>query len=146
MMDEVFISICSCSSDAARAGFANWSDPEFERMLSTATSIPSPAERMKQLVECEARLMRAMPLIPLYFDSWVYLERPEVHGLSPGPLGCPAFEYAWIDTNRSASWASAVEIYARPLMPYTRALIAAIPSAHGRSGPALTGELPSPAN
>lgn len=40
----------------------------------------------------------------------------------------------------------AEEIYARPLMPYTRALIAAIPSAQGRRQPALVGELPSPAN
>ena len=42
--------------------------------------------------------------------------------------------------------ASAEGIYARPLMPYTRALIAAIPSAQGRRQPALVGELPSPAN
>jgi len=40
----------------------------------------------------------------------------------------------------------AEEIYARPLMPYTQALIASIPSAHGRRQPALVGELPSPAN
>ena len=40
--------------------------------------------------------------------------------------------------------ARAEEIYARPLMPYTRALIAAIPSAQGRRQPALVGELPSP--
>jgi oligopeptide/dipeptide ABC transporter ATP-binding protein len=40
----------------------------------------------------------------------------------------------------------AEEIYSRPLMPYTRALIAAIPSAQGRRQPALVGELPSPAN
>jgi oligopeptide/dipeptide ABC transporter ATP-binding protein len=31
-------------------------------------------------------------------------------------------------------------------MPYTRALIAAIPSAKARRQPALVGELPSPAN
>jgi len=42
--------------------------------------------------------------------------------------------------------ARAEEIYSRPLMPYTRALIAAIPSAQGRREPALVGELPSPAN
>ena len=42
--------------------------------------------------------------------------------------------------------ARAEEIYSRPLMPYTRALIAAIPSAQGPRQPALVGELPSPAN
>ena len=42
--------------------------------------------------------------------------------------------------------APAEEIYARPLMPYTRALVAAMPSGRGLQQPALTGELPSHAN
>ena len=42
--------------------------------------------------------------------------------------------------------APADQLYARPLMPYTRALVASVPSA-GRPGrAALAGELPSPAN
>ena len=48
---------------------------------------------------CEAMLLRAMPFVPLYFDTWAYLERPEIHGLGLSPLGMPAFKYAWIDTN-----------------------------------------------
>jgi len=47
---------------------------------------------------------------------------------------------------RIVELAPAEEIYARPLMPYTRALVAAIPSGGGRRRPALAGELPSPAN
>ena len=82
------------------ANFANWSDPEFDRMLTAATSIADPALRMEKLAECETTLLRAMPFVPLYFDTWVYLERPEVHGLSPGPMGYPAFKYAWIDSER----------------------------------------------
>jgi oligopeptide transport system substrate-binding protein len=82
---------------------ATWSDPAFDRMLTAATSIADPALRMQKLAECETTLLRAMPFVPLYFDTWVYLERPEVHGLSPGPMGYPAFKYAWIDTNRRPS-------------------------------------------
>jgi len=44
-------------------------------------------------------LLRAMPFVPLYFDTWVYLERREVRGLILNPLGVPSFKYAWIDTN-----------------------------------------------
>jgi oligopeptide/dipeptide ABC transporter ATP-binding protein len=47
---------------------------------------------------------------------------------------------------RIVELARAEEIYARPLMPYTRALVAAMPSATGVHRPALSGELPSPAN
>jgi MarR-like DNA-binding transcriptional regulator SgrR of sgrS sRNA len=62
-------------------------------------SIADPALRMQQLAECEAMLLRAMPFVPLYFDTWVYLERREVRGLTLNPLGVPSFKYAWIDTN-----------------------------------------------
>jgi ABC-type oligopeptide transport system substrate-binding subunit len=80
--------------------FPNWSDPAFDAKLNAATAITDPAARMQQLAECEAALLRAMPFIPLYFDTWVYLERPEVHGLSLSPLGVPAFKYGWIASPR----------------------------------------------
>ena len=47
---------------------------------------------------------------------------------------------------RIVELAPADEVYARPLMPYTRALVAAMPSAAGLRRPALVGELPSPAH
>ena len=77
----------------------NWSDPAFDAALVAATSTPDPALRMEKLAACETMLLRDMPFVPLYFDTWVYLERPEIHGLSLSPLGIPAFKYAWIDTD-----------------------------------------------
>jgi oligopeptide transport system substrate-binding protein len=77
----------------------NWSDPEFDRRLGAASSTADPALRMEKLAACEAMLLRAMPFVPLYFDTWAYLERPEIRGLGLSPLGMPAFKYVWIDTN-----------------------------------------------
>ena len=79
--------------------YPNWSDPEFDRMLAAASSTPDPALRMQKLSRCEAALLAAMPFVPLYFDTWIYLERREVHGLSLSPIGIPAFKFAWIDTS-----------------------------------------------
>ena len=45
----------------------------------------------------------AMPFFPLHFDIWASLERSEVHGPHLSRIGLPAFEFAWIDTNRRAS-------------------------------------------
>ena len=83
--------------------YPHWSDPDFDRMLDTASSTLDPARRMERLSACEEKLLRAMPFVPLYFDTWVYLERPEVRGLGLNPLGTPAFKYAWIDTSNSRS-------------------------------------------
>ena len=82
------------------SGYASWSDPEYDRMLAAATSVSDPAARMDELSACEERLLHSMPFIPLYFDNWVYLERPEVHGLRLNLLGVPCFKYAWIDGAR----------------------------------------------
>jgi oligopeptide transport system substrate-binding protein len=80
------------------ATYANWSDSEYDSMLAAATSTADSTLRMERLAACEEKLLRAMPFIPLYFDSWVYLERQDVHGLKLNLLGLPGFKYAWIDT------------------------------------------------
>jgi hypothetical protein len=54
---------------------------------------------MRKLAACEERLMRAMPVLPLFFDSYCYLEKPYVGGMTKNVLGVPRFKTAWIDTN-----------------------------------------------
>ena len=44
-------------------------------------------------------LMRAMPVVPLYFDSCSFLQKPYVRGLWNNPGDVPLFKYAWIDRN-----------------------------------------------
>jgi hypothetical protein len=47
----------------------------------------------------EERLLRAMPVLPLFFDSYSYLEKPYVRGMTRNVLDLPQFKAAWIDTN-----------------------------------------------
>jgi hypothetical protein len=51
----------------------------------------------------EELLMRSMPIIPLYCDSYSYLQEPFVRGLEMNPGNMPLLKYAWIDTNRRQS-------------------------------------------
>jgi len=83
------------------ADYPSWSDPAYDVKLGEATANTDSAVRMKELAECEATLLRAMPIIPLYFDTWVYLERPELHGLHLNPLGVPSFKFAWLEQHGS---------------------------------------------
>ena len=71
----------------------------FDRDFTEANGILDPAERMKALAACEAQLIKAMPFIPLFHDTWAYLEAPYLRGLKITPFGHPRFKYAWIDTN-----------------------------------------------
>jgi len=80
--------------------YPQWSDPEFDKMVAAASATSDPAKRMQSLSESEARLLRGMPCIPLYFDAWNYLERPEIRGLRLNALDVPSLKYVWIDSTR----------------------------------------------
>ena len=76
-----------------------WTDTKFDHDFTVANGLLDPAERMKALAKCEAQLIESMPIIPIFHDTWTYLEAPYVLGLKPNPFGVPRFKYASIDTN-----------------------------------------------
>ena len=78
---------------------ATWSNPLFEARLEAANSTAERASRMEKLADSERYMMQFMPIVPLYFDSWSYLQKPFVRGLWMNPRTQPLFKYAWIDTN-----------------------------------------------
>jgi oligopeptide transport system substrate-binding protein len=77
---------------------ATWTDPQFDARLLDANGTIDSASRLTKLAEAEAYLMRSMPLVPVYFDSYSYLQKPFVRGLGMNPGNMPLFKYAWIDT------------------------------------------------
>jgi oligopeptide transport system substrate-binding protein len=83
----------------ARTDGSGWVDAGFEQLLQAANAELDTAVRMRKLAVCEERLMRAMPVLPLIFDSYCYLEKPFVGGMTKNVLGLPQFKTAWIDTN-----------------------------------------------
>ena len=83
----------------AQFSCAAWVDKKYDAMLAAAHSTLNPAERMRKLAELETYLLRQMPLLPLYHDSWLLLQKPYVRGFPLNLLGLPNFKYAWIDAN-----------------------------------------------
>jgi ABC-type oligopeptide transport system substrate-binding subunit len=75
------------------------SDTRFDAGLDWANATIEPVLRMERLAGSEELLMRTMPIIPLYCDSYSYLQKPFVRGLPMNPGNLPLFKYAWIDTN-----------------------------------------------
>jgi oligopeptide transport system substrate-binding protein len=83
----------------SRTDGSGWVDAGFDHLLDAANAELDATARMRKLAACEERLLRAMPVLPLFFDSYCYLEKPFVHGMTRNPLGAPHFKTAWIDTN-----------------------------------------------
>ena len=75
-----------------------WTDPFYARMLADANRTLDSQERMAKLANCERHLLLAMPVVPLYFETLTYLQKPFVRGLTSNPFDIRAFKYAWIDT------------------------------------------------
>jgi oligopeptide transport system substrate-binding protein len=76
-----------------------WRDTKFDHDFTVANRLLDPAERMKALAKCEVQLIESMPVIPIFHDTWTYLEAPYVLGVKPNPFGAPRFKYASIDTH-----------------------------------------------
>jgi ABC-type oligopeptide transport system substrate-binding subunit len=76
-----------------------WTDPMYVSMLADANRTLDRHQRMTKLANCEKLLLRAMPVIPLYFDVLTFLQKPFVRGLTSNPFDIRAFKYARIDTN-----------------------------------------------
>ena len=78
---------------------SGWSDPRYDSMLAAANASADPSERMRKLAHCERFLLRAMPILPLYYNTLTYLQKPYVRGLEPRKVDIMRFKYASIDTN-----------------------------------------------
>jgi len=74
-----------------------WMDADYCALLAEANRTIAPNERIAKLAQCEERLLKAMPLIPFYWDAWTYLRKPFVRGLGTNLFDTRAFKYAWID-------------------------------------------------
>ena len=82
---------------------SGWSDPGYDDMLADANAETNRLQRMRMLAECERRVLRQMPILPLYYNVLSYLQKPYVHGFDPRRLGLVRFKYVWVDTNWKAS-------------------------------------------
>jgi len=76
-----------------------WTDPKFDEAFNHANAITDPDRRMDAMAACETQMMKSMPRVPIFHDTWAHLEAPYINGLRPNPFGSPRFKYAWIDNN-----------------------------------------------
>lgn len=65
---------------------AGWSNPEYDHLIAQAAATDDPKQRLEVFQKAEAILLDELPMIPVYFYTRVYLERPEVHGWYPNVL------------------------------------------------------------
>jgi ABC-type oligopeptide transport system substrate-binding subunit len=68
-------------------------------MVANAGRMHDPTSRLQKLAECESRLLRAMPVVPLTTFLRPSLAKPYIRGLGNNLLDRQQFKYVWIDQN-----------------------------------------------
>lgn len=77
-----------------------WSDPAYDALSNRANTIADPAARAAVLAQAEALVLDAAPIIPLYFNTHVYLLHPAVKGWHPTPTDHSDFRYVWLEDTK----------------------------------------------
>lgn len=74
-----------------------WSDPAYDALSNRANTIADPAVRAAILAEAETLVLDAAPIIPIYFNTHVYLLHPAVKGWQPTPMDHSDYRYVWLE-------------------------------------------------
>lgn len=74
-----------------------WENPEYIRLLDASSKEANHEKRMEYLSQAEAVLMQHMPVAPLFFASFNYLESENVGGIGLSDLGILDLKYAFIE-------------------------------------------------
>jgi oligopeptide transport system substrate-binding protein len=91
---QTFLELFRSDNPQNQTGF---SDREYDETLRAATVAADPAESIRLYRKAEAIAVRAMPRLPLYFDTRSKLLKPWVKGFWGSALHPHLFEYFWID-------------------------------------------------
>lgn len=77
-----------------------WEDPTYRELLSASFQCMEGAERIQLLSDCEKILIDAMPIIPIYHSSMLYLKDPHLKGVVLSNLGSLDFKWADLETEK----------------------------------------------
>jgi oligopeptide transport system substrate-binding protein len=73
-----------------------WHDPAYDALLTRANTQADPAARAATHAQAESLLLDAAPIIPLYYNTHVYLLSPSVKGWQPTPMDHTDYRYVWL--------------------------------------------------
>ncbi|HUR56705.1 MAG TPA: peptide ABC transporter substrate-binding protein [Opitutaceae bacterium] len=81
----------------AAENLPHWSDARFDALLEEARTQAAPATRATMLTAAEARLVESAAVLPLYFNTKIWLMSPRVHGWQEDGLWTRRFEGITLD-------------------------------------------------
>ena len=93
---DSFLSVWRSDSGNNNTG---WSSPDYDRLLDDAERTADPAVRAGLFAQAEKLLLAAAPIVPLYFNTHVFLLQPSVKNWHPTLLDHHPYKYVYLDGN-----------------------------------------------
>lgn len=81
------VNILECMLATSGNNRTGWANAEYDRLIEAAYAASDSPVRYAALQQAEKILLDEMPVIPIYFYTWKYLQSPRVKGLTPNLLG-----------------------------------------------------------
>jgi oligopeptide transport system substrate-binding protein len=76
--------------------YTGWSNPDYDAALFSASRLADPAARLAQLRQAEGLMLADAPIVPLYYNTHVFLLNPAVKGWSPTLLDHHPYKHVWL--------------------------------------------------
>jgi len=74
-----------------------WANSEYDALLFTAARNPDPVARAQQLQRAETIMLNAAPVVPIYFNTHVFLLHPAVKGWNSTLLDHHPYKHVWLE-------------------------------------------------
>jgi oligopeptide transport system substrate-binding protein len=74
-----------------------WTNPEYDALLFAAARTADATSRNAQLQRAEALMLAAAPVIPLYYNTHVFLIQPSVKNWYPTLLDHHPYKHVWLE-------------------------------------------------
>ncbi len=73
---------------------ANYNNPEYDKLVNIAKTSPDAKERFDSMRQAEEIIMEDMPIIPVYFYTQPYAQKPYLEGVYKTAVNYPKLTYA----------------------------------------------------
>ncbi|MBC7341257.1 MAG: hypothetical protein H5U02_02200 [Clostridia bacterium] len=74
-----------------------WSNPKYDELINKAKASSDQKERMQALAEAEKILLQELPIAPVYWRAWPFVDKPWVKGIVRKAVGAE-FDFKWAYT------------------------------------------------
>jgi oligopeptide transport system substrate-binding protein len=76
---------------------SGWEDPKYQTLINRYMKTTDSEKRLQLAEQAETLLMNEMPIAPIYYYSYSYLQQPHLKNLAISPIGVVQFDRVKID-------------------------------------------------